>query len=253
MKITPIEIRKKSFEKVFRGYEKEEVDAFLNTLSFEWEKLLEESRQHKKKHENAEKEVERLKNVENSLFKTLKSAETTGASVVEQANRAAELHLKEAQMRAEGVLNEARIRARNLIEEAEEKVSEMMGDMQDTVKEIIKEFNYLEDQKEFLLQSLQGFANETLERVERAKNKSGKKELEKRLKAIKAMVFEQKLFEQSDKRFAEPPFTAQSAYGQLDIEAIQEEKKGEHDVYQEERKNENSGAEDDSKSFFDNL
>jgi len=36
MNITPIEIRKKEFEKAFRGYEKEEVDAFLQALSQEW-------------------------------------------------------------------------------------------------------------------------------------------------------------------------------------------------------------------------
>ena len=29
MKVTPIEIRQKDFNKVFRGYDKEEVDAFL--------------------------------------------------------------------------------------------------------------------------------------------------------------------------------------------------------------------------------
>ena len=40
MKVTPIEIRQKDFNKVFRGYDKEEVDAFLKSLSQEWEKLM---------------------------------------------------------------------------------------------------------------------------------------------------------------------------------------------------------------------
>ena len=38
MKITPLEIRQKSFEKVFRGYDKDEVAAFLQILGSEWEK-----------------------------------------------------------------------------------------------------------------------------------------------------------------------------------------------------------------------
>ena len=32
MKVTPLEIRKKSFEKVFRGYDKDEVNAFLGVI-----------------------------------------------------------------------------------------------------------------------------------------------------------------------------------------------------------------------------
>ena len=46
MKITPIEIRQKTFEKVFRGYDKEEVQAFLQSLSQEWERLNAELREH---------------------------------------------------------------------------------------------------------------------------------------------------------------------------------------------------------------
>ena len=45
MKITPIEIRQKTFEKHFRGYDKEEVNAFLLTLSQEWERLVDENKE----------------------------------------------------------------------------------------------------------------------------------------------------------------------------------------------------------------
>ena len=42
MKITPLEIRQKTFEKNIRGFDKDEVNAFLISLSSEWEKLLDE-------------------------------------------------------------------------------------------------------------------------------------------------------------------------------------------------------------------
>ena len=45
MKITPLEIRQKAFEKVLRGYDKDEVNAFLQTLSQEWERILDESKE----------------------------------------------------------------------------------------------------------------------------------------------------------------------------------------------------------------
>ena len=94
MKITPLEIRQKAFEKVFRGYDKDEVNAFLQILSTEWEKSLDEKKELTIKLESLEKEITKLREVENSLYKTLKTAEDTGANMIQQANKAAELQLK---------------------------------------------------------------------------------------------------------------------------------------------------------------
>ncbi len=83
MKISPIEIRKKEFEKAFRGYEKEEVDASLQSLSQEWEKVQDESRELQKKVELLEKEIDRMREVEATLFRTLKTAEDTSSNIIE--------------------------------------------------------------------------------------------------------------------------------------------------------------------------
>jgi len=42
--------------------------------------------------EASENEVEKLREVESSLFKTLKTAEDTGANLIDQANKLAEIH-----------------------------------------------------------------------------------------------------------------------------------------------------------------
>ena len=96
MKITPIEIRQKSFERTLRGYDKDEVNAFLQTLSQEWERTVDECKELRIKLEATEKEVGKLREVESSLFKTLKTAEDTGANTIEQANKTAELILRPA-------------------------------------------------------------------------------------------------------------------------------------------------------------
>ena len=49
MKITPLEIRQKSFERGFRGYDKDEVQAFLKSLSKEWERVQDEIKELKMK------------------------------------------------------------------------------------------------------------------------------------------------------------------------------------------------------------
>ncbi len=79
MRITPLEIRQKSFEKKMRGYDKEAVDAFVLSLSHEWERNMDETKQLKKELEASKMEVVKLREVEETLFKTLKTAEDTGA------------------------------------------------------------------------------------------------------------------------------------------------------------------------------
>jgi cell division initiation protein len=57
MRITPLEIRQKNFEKKLRGYDKDEVNAFLQTMSAEWERMVDENKELKIKLDQSEKEV----------------------------------------------------------------------------------------------------------------------------------------------------------------------------------------------------
>jgi cell division initiation protein len=169
MKITPLEIRQKAFEKVLRGYDKDEVNAFLQTLSQEWERSLDESKEVRIKLEATEREVSKLREVESSLFKTLKTAEDTGANVIGQANKTAELILRENQMNADGILNEAKTKAKNTIEEAEMISKQMLAEMEDRLKSLGQHYKTLELHRDNLLSDLKRMAGETIDRVERAK------------------------------------------------------------------------------------
>ncbi len=175
MKVTPIEIRQKSFEKVFRGYDKDEVDAFLLSLSQEWERMMDEQKEYRYKFELAEKEVIKLREVENSLFKTLKTAEDTGANLVEQANRTAELHVREAQMKADALLFDAKTKAKNIIDDAELKARQILEGLEDEVKGLEQHYKNLENHRDNLITDLRNLANDTLEKAEKAagKHKSG--------------------------------------------------------------------------------
>ncbi len=165
MKITPLEIRQKTFNKNFRGLDKEEVTAFLQSLSVEWEKLQTEYQDTKKKLEESLKEVQKLREVENSLFKTLKTAEDTGANMVEQSKQAAELHLREAKMQVESMLNEANNKARNIIEEAEEIAGNTFQDLVEELKEIEEDSKSIEKIREEFISDIKGSAKDILEKM----------------------------------------------------------------------------------------
>lgn len=185
MRITPLEIRQKSFEKNFRGYDKDEVNAFLLTLSQEWERALDDAKECRIKLEAAEREVAKLREVESSLYKTLKTAEDTGANVIEQARQAAELHLRESHMRAEGMLNEAKGKAKDTIEEADAKAKEILADMEDRLKVIVDQYKRLESSRDDLMADMKRIAGDALERVERAKAQAKNFDADQYLKNVR--------------------------------------------------------------------
>ena len=171
MKITPLEIRQKTFEKAFRGVDKDEVQAFLLTLSQQWERMNDENKDLKIKLEVATREVQKMREVESSLYKTLKTAEDTSASIQEQANKSAELKIREAQLQADQLLNEARQKARHLIEDAYKQSEKAILEMQQEVKHLEQEHQRMESYVENLVRELKHLATDALDKVEKSQAK----------------------------------------------------------------------------------
>lgn len=186
MKVTPLEIRQKDFNKVFRGYDKEEVDAYLKSLSKEWERVLEDHAQVSKKLEYAEREVSRLRDVEASLLTTIKSAESTGANMIEHAQRQSDLYLRESRINAEAMLTDARTKAKALLEEAEEEAQGIVADLKSGIQSLELQYRDLLHRKEHILRELTSFGESLLERVQIEKSKSDEATMEERWQQVTA-------------------------------------------------------------------
>jgi cell division initiation protein len=167
MKITPLEIRQKTFEKAFRGVDKEEVNAFLVTLSQQWEKMLDENRELRLRLEAATKEVQKMKEVESTLYRTLKTAEDTGNNMLEQASKEAALLVRESQLQSDQLLNDARLKARSIIEDAYSQSEKAIGEMHNEVKILEQEHQRLESYLDNLLRDLKNLATDALDKVEK--------------------------------------------------------------------------------------
>ncbi|MFN6943975.1 MAG: DivIVA domain-containing protein [Cytophagaceae bacterium] len=233
MKITPIEIRQKEFEKAFRGYEKDEVDAFLVSLSQEWEKILDENKEIRRRLEATEKEVSKLREVENSLFKALKTAEDTGTNVIEQANKSAELHLREAQIKAEAIMSDTKHKAKAILEDAEQKSREVFDQLQDEIKQVEREYNYIENQRDNLLADVKSLVNDVMEKISRHTSKSNTQEVYQKFKELRNIGAEKK-----NQTFREEP-----------VEPINQKNAEEIKPQSSETNNEKPGE----GSFFDKL
>jgi cell division initiation protein len=188
MKISAIDIRKHTFEKIFRGYDPDEVDAFLNSLSQEWERFTSENGLLKMQLEYAEKELNKLKDIESTLFRTLKSAEDVSRQIEKEANENAEIRIQEAENAANELVAEAENRTAQVIRETEERLEQFKKDFVAEVKLQERDFRAIENFRDNLIVQLASLANSTIETVERFEQKYDKESVLNKMDEIKQHV-----------------------------------------------------------------
>lgn len=188
MKITPLEIRQHEFEKTFRGYNIEEVDSFLTNLSQEWERVLNESKMLRMQLEIAEKEANKLREIEMTLFKTLKTAEDTSTMITEQANQQADKHMQEAKLQGEKLLMDAQQKANGIVRQAEERAKYIKEEVLGDVKVLERDFRAMDHYKTNLLVQMRSLSTATLEHVQRFEDKFDKEGVEAKFKEATSML-----------------------------------------------------------------
>ncbi len=109
MKITPLDIQQMVFSTKLRGYDREEVNRFLEELAQTVELLNRDNALLRERLGMAEQQVSELKRTEATLSNTLVAAQTLADDVKRSANRDAELIVKEAELKAGEVIRQARV------------------------------------------------------------------------------------------------------------------------------------------------
>ncbi|NBA75966.1 DivIVA domain-containing protein [Emticicia sp. ODNR4P] len=176
MRITPLEIRQHTFDKSFRGYDTESVDAFLLSLSQEWERVAEEVRVTKQLLDKAEQEVTRVKEIESSLFKTIKVAEEAQKEINEKAHLEASKIIDDARLTAEKIIEEAKAEALQIEEDAKRQSNIAVADAEARAAFLVEEADSklitferdtksLEKYKDLLVLELKKFATDTLDKI----------------------------------------------------------------------------------------
>ncbi|MCS7298007.1 MAG: DivIVA domain-containing protein [Bacteroidia bacterium] len=105
--LTPIDIQNQTFNRSLRGYDPEEVRAFLRQVAQIWGALLEEKHALKQKVEQLSAELARYKEMESLLQRTLLQAEEASRLTLQNAEKNAALLLQEAQHKADEIISEA--------------------------------------------------------------------------------------------------------------------------------------------------
>ncbi len=113
MKITPIDIQQMVFQVKLRGYDREEVNRFLEEIAQTVEYLNRDNAALRERVYSLEQQVIELKRTETTLSNTLVSAQSLAEDVKRSAQRDAELVVKEAELKASELFRQARVELGN--------------------------------------------------------------------------------------------------------------------------------------------
>jgi cell division initiation protein len=107
MRITPLDIQQKQFPVKFRGFDTEEVYAFLEVIREEMEDLLRENASLKETVQRFENQLKEFRDMETTLRETLMTAQQMVDEYKTNARKEAELVAREAELKADTLLKEA--------------------------------------------------------------------------------------------------------------------------------------------------
>jgi cell division initiation protein len=109
VRITPMDIRQQQFTvKMFRGFDTQEVDTFLEDLAADYEALLKENSLLKEQLQALEERTRGLEEREKVLQETLVTTQRLVEEMKDQARREAAVIIREAEVQADRIIEASR-------------------------------------------------------------------------------------------------------------------------------------------------
>jgi cell division initiation protein len=106
--ISPLSIKKQDFNKSIRGFDKEEVEAFLEKLADDFEVLQQENESIKRQLDDANLRLSEFARIEKSLQDTLLKAQDSSTKAIESTKKQTGLMIKEAEIKASQIIEKAK-------------------------------------------------------------------------------------------------------------------------------------------------
>jgi len=107
MKLTPLDIHHKEFGHSLRGYNEEQVDAFLDEVADEFERLFKENIDLSERLEGAAERVRAYQAMEATLQNTMVAATRSAEEIGVKARNEAEVTMRDAEIKAKEIIHNA--------------------------------------------------------------------------------------------------------------------------------------------------
>ena len=101
----------KKFDTVLRGYDKQQVQAFLDDVIKNYEMLLEKSKKTEEENRRLVDQIEYYKKIEDTMNRAIYNAENVGDQIKSSARKEAEVLVTEARHNANRIINDALLKA----------------------------------------------------------------------------------------------------------------------------------------------
>lgn len=108
MNISPLDIRKHEFKRSFRGFDADEVSAYLDMVSIEFENLIRESSILSEREASTDSQLKKYRDIESTLQETLLSAQRAREETIKVAKKQADIIIREAEVKAASIVEGGR-------------------------------------------------------------------------------------------------------------------------------------------------
>jgi len=144
LKFSPLDIYNKEFKNSTFGYNKEQVDEFLDEVGLAYERLLKDYSSLEDEVEKLEEKLSNYENIKEQLEETLDSIQETARRQTKQARKEADNIIKEAELEAERIKQEAY----EEIKEEKEKIKSLRREAREEIQSELDQIEKIRDQKE---------------------------------------------------------------------------------------------------------
>ncbi len=136
MSIKPIDITSKSFGSKFKGYDKDQVDDFLDQIALDVEKLVSENREVEKQAKQAEEKLSYFNELKDSLNQSIIVAQDTADKLKENATKESDLAIQQAQAQSEDILAHANKMSDELITGSTNKANQILLEASERARQL---------------------------------------------------------------------------------------------------------------------
>ncbi|MGX7013041.1 DivIVA domain-containing protein [Vagococcus silagei] len=139
MSLKPIDITNKQFNSKFKGYDRNEVDDFLDQLALDYEKILQQNRELEKDIKQAQEKLSYFDDLKDSLNQSIIVAQDTADKLKENATKESDLAIQQAQAQSEDILAHASKMSEELITAATAKANKILNDSSERARQLAVE------------------------------------------------------------------------------------------------------------------
>lgn len=131
MKLTPLDILQQRFKVTWRGFDRQEVETFLELVSEDIGSLLQECSNLKVELEKCEVQLVDFRQNERAIQQTIMSTQKVSEDLKRNAQREAELIISEAKVAAGRIMNDTRAQAEKVVNEGRNEIAQLTKEIND--------------------------------------------------------------------------------------------------------------------------